>query len=180
MRSDPGDHAYVGEAEDPRRGRLAAYDVADPTAPHEVAARHVGGAAQGVTVVGDSAYVVAFGAGIHVIDVSVPLAPRTVGAYRPPYMMGGGIDERDWNAVAVGGTYACVADGGNGLRVIDVSDPTAPRPVGLANTAGAPGAVAAAGRYAYLADGAGGLVIYRVTPALGRTVLLPVAMHGVR
>ena len=53
-----------------------------------------------------------------------------------------------------------MADGGNGLRVIDVSDPTAPVRVGFYDTGEAFG-VYVSGSYAYVADWGDGIYIIR-------------------
>jgi hypothetical protein len=65
--------------------------------------------------------------------------------------------------VAVAGSYAYVADGYAGLRVIDISDPTAPLEVGSCSTPGDAHGVAVAGSYAYVADGSGGLRVIDVS-----------------
>ena len=65
--------------------------------------------------------------------------------------------------VAVSGRYAFVADLYNGLVILDVSNPAAPKLVGSYNTAGYAWGVAVSGNYAYIADGVSGLVIVDVT-----------------
>ncbi len=61
-------------------------------------------------------------------------------------------DERRCPDVAVSGGYAYVADGSSaGLRVIDVSVPSAPVEVGFVDTPGIAGGVAVSGDYAYVA-----------------------------
>ena len=57
--------------------------------------------------------------------------------------------------VAVAGGYAYVADGGSGLRVVDVSTPSNPTEVGFYDTPGGAEGVAVAAGYAYVADGYG-------------------------
>jgi subtilisin-like proprotein convertase family protein len=52
--------------------------------------------------------------------------------------------------VVVSGTYAYVADGHGGLRVVDVSNPQRPRSVGVYPTSGLALDVAVSGRYAYV------------------------------
>ena len=54
--------------------------------------------------------------------------------------------------VAVAGSYAYVADGAAGLRVINVANPAAPSEVGFYDTPGIRRGVAVAGSYAYVAD----------------------------
>jgi hypothetical protein len=69
--------------------------------------------------------------------------------------------------VAVQGNYAYVAVRDivaeiNGLRIMDVSDPTAPTEIGFYPTPGFAENVAIAGSFAYVADGPGGLHIINV------------------
>jgi len=64
--------------------------------------------------------------------------------------------------VAVSGGYAYVADGANGLVVINVSNPQRPVLSGWVDTTDAR-AVALSGIYAYIADGANGLVVINVS-----------------
>jgi hypothetical protein len=63
--------------------------------------------------------------------------------------------------------YAYVAErsyaGGSGLRVIDVSDPTAPVQVALVETPGEALGVAVSDGYAYVADGGSGLRVFDVS-----------------
>jgi len=75
-----------------------------------------------VAVSGDYAYLGA-SAQLLVTDVSVPAAPRPIGQVSLP-------DEV--KRVAVSDGYAYVADGGGGLRVVDISTPSAPVEVGSA------------------------------------------------
>jgi hypothetical protein len=56
------------------------------------------------------------------------------------------------------------ADGRHGLRVVDVSTPSAPVEAGFYDTPGSADGVAAAGGYAYVADQSGGLLILRFSP----------------
>ena len=63
--------------------------------------------------------------------------------------------------VYVSGSYAYVADGWDGLRIIDVSNPTAPNEVGFYDTGHEAIGVYVSGSYAYVADGWDGLYIIR-------------------
>jgi hypothetical protein len=65
--------------------------------------------------------------------------------------------------VAVSGSYAYVADGYAGLRVIDVSNPSSPREVGFYDTPGYASGVAVSGTYAYVADRGAGLRVIDVS-----------------
>jgi len=66
--------------------------------------------------------------------------------------------------LTITGAYAYVADGGSGLRVVNVSTPTNPTEVGFYDTPGSAHGVAVAGGYAYVADGGGLRVINVSTP----------------
>ena len=65
--------------------------------------------------------------------------------------------------IALAGNYAYVAVGGNGLVIVDVTNPAAPTFKGSYNTTGGSTGVAVEGNYAYVADGDNGLVIVDVT-----------------
>ena len=64
--------------------------------------------------------------------------------------------------MAVAGSYAYVADGKSGLRVINVANPAAPVEVGSYDTPGYADGVAVAGSYAYVADWGDGLRVINV------------------
>jgi len=98
--------------------------------------------------------------------------------------VGNGLD------VYVSGGYAYVADGLEGLRVIDVSDPERPYEVGYYDTPGDACVVCAWGSYVYVADGWAGLRVIDVThlqyveevghwdtPGRAKGVLFRVHMH---
>jgi hypothetical protein len=67
--------------------------------------------------------------------------------------------------VAVVENYAYLADGGDGLRIIDVADPAHPAESGSYATPGYAQDVALAGNYAYLADEIGLRIIDVSDPA---------------
>jgi len=62
--------------------------------------------------------------------------------------------------VAVSGDYAYVGDNSAGLRVIDVSSPSAPVEVGFLDTPGFASGVAVSGGYAYVADWDAGIAVF--------------------
>ncbi|MFA7256194.1 MAG: S8 family serine peptidase, partial [Kiritimatiellales bacterium] len=69
--------------------------------------------------------------------------------------------------VVVEGNYAYLADGGNGLVILNISNSQNPVLVGSVDTAGTAMDVAVSNGYAYVADGANGLVVVAVSnPAL--------------
>jgi hypothetical protein len=70
-------------------------------------------------------------------------------------------DGEAWDIKAVN-TYAFLADGVNGLKILDVSDPNQPVLLGAYDTAGVAMAVDVVGDYAYLADPSAGLQVINV------------------
>ncbi|MFN8180013.1 MAG: FlgD immunoglobulin-like domain containing protein [bacterium] len=95
---------------------------------------------------------------------------RIVGSVATP---GSGLD------VAVAGHYAYVADGGEGLAVVDFADPASPRVVSRLRLSGMAEAVVTDGTYAYVADGP--IEVVRVSdpeaPSLVATLALPGGLH---
>jgi len=132
--------------------------------------------AYAVAVGGTYAYVADKYAGLLIIDISEPSAPRIVGSYYLQFAVD----------VAIADSYAYVADFGSGLQVIDVSDPTSPGIVGMISVTDpmdGPLNVAVAGNHAYLTLGPPGLDIIdvsdRASPQRVGTVPLPGAAFGV-
>jgi hypothetical protein len=112
------------------------------------------GSANGVDVSGTYAYVVAGAAGLYVVDVSLPEAPRIAGFVDTP---------GNANDVRVDNGFAYVADGTAGLTVIDVGNPAQPAIAGRRDTPGIATDLAIRGGRVYLADGEAGLAILDVT-----------------
>ena len=83
------------------------------------------------------------------------------------------------NDLAVVGRYAYIADGADGLRIVDVSDPQAPTAVGRCDTPGSAADVSVCGSYTYVADGDAGLQVIDVSdpahPVIVRALQLPSA-----
>jgi len=96
-----------------------------------------------------------------VLDVSNAAAPFEVGSLDTP---GESLD------VSVAGTYAYLADGTAGLRVVDVLDPGAPAEVASYDTGDKAQGIAVAGDVVYMADNYGGLVILQFPAAVVGTV----------
>ena len=117
------------------------------------------GYVEAIAAKGDDVYL---GAGrvLMVVDASIPHAPAPIGAIGVPGLI------RDIEAVD---SYAYVASHAGGLRVIDVSDPSAPVEVGFSE--GRPGvtrSVEVLGRVCLCSLGDGGLAARKGRPAGGR------------
>lgn len=99
-----------------------------------------------------------------ILDIANPRSPTWLGSLKLRYLV--------WpNIVIVRGNYAYAPAGGDGLVIIDVSDPSAPRRVGGYNTSGGATGVFLSGNYAYVADGGAGLVVIDISnPASPRRV----------
>jgi hypothetical protein len=171
-----GRYAYVllVVAGNPSHTELAVVDLASPSTP-TLRGRAVLGGGLGVTLAGTLAYVAAGDAGVQIVDVANPDAPRVVGTANTPGRARG---------IALVGTHAYVADesalvvvdvadrtrpavraslatpalavapdgnrvfalADNRLHVVDVANPIAPQVIGTADAAGAQAIVAAGGR----------------------------------
>jgi len=98
----------------------------------------IGGSTYAVAVQGDYAYIGA-GPRLVILDISTPSSPSVVGQTDVlPEVVGG---------VAVDGDYAYVADGGGGLRIVDISDPASPTEAGYYDTPGYADGVAVVGDF---------------------------------
>jgi hypothetical protein len=121
-------------------------DVRNPEEPEAVGSYNTVDRVYGVAVYGNYAYIPQPG-GLHILDVSNRAEPREVRVDR---------------SVPAGAVLMLHGDhlyvGGNGLYIMDLSNPTAPRVVGSYSQA-VPSAVVAAGGYIYVADRGSGLFI---------------------
>lgn len=90
-----------------------------------------------------------------ILDIAEPHQPTLLGSYRLPNGAGGGI--------AASGDVVYVAAGADGVVVVDVSNPAAPRRKGGYNTSGQAIQIMLIGTRAYVADSEGGLLILDVS-----------------
>lgn len=107
------------------------------------------------------------GRGIHVLDVSRPIAPRHV-------VFVATVNPR---GIELSGDHLYVADGVGGLKVFDVADPAAIRLVGRLPTFDAHD-VEVRWPWAYVADGAGGLCIVDVRAPIAPRFLAQLDLGG--
>jgi hypothetical protein len=143
-----GPLAYVAD----RGLGLRVVDLSDLAAPRQVAALPTTLQADGLVIVGSRVYTVGIDSGLAVLDLSGPDFPRVSG--RLP-------DARAWR-IAVADGLAYLAAGAEGLQVIDVADPAAPRRRSSIRTLGQAYGVAVDGGFAYVADLDKGLTIVDV------------------
>jgi hypothetical protein len=154
-------YAYIADGD----SGLRIINISNPAAPTEVGFYDTPGSAEAVTVSGDFAYVAdgGFNGGLRIIDISDPVNPFEAGYFGPSAY-----------DVAVSGSYAFVADALRGVRLVNISNPTAPWLVNTCDTPGAALGIIVAGSDVYVADEIGGLVIQRTVEAL--LVYLPLAL----
>ncbi len=121
---------------------LLLVEVADPAAPRVVGTAHLVGAAYGVTVAGDLAYVNGSG-GLRIVDVSDPHAPVIIGtADSSPLGL----------QTALSGAIAFLSNSYDGLQAVDVADPTRPKVLFVQPMPGATFEAAVLDHYLYAAD----------------------------
>jgi hypothetical protein len=116
-------------------------DVTDLSNPRLIATLGVPTNAEDVSVATNYAYVAARGAGLHVVDLSVPTAPREVAHVALPSA----------GAVAFSGHRLYVADAVLGLLIFDVTDRMHPREIGRYGI-DQPLGLAASGNLPYIMD----------------------------
>lgn len=104
-----------------------------------------------LVIAGNHAYLVSETSGLHVVDISRPLAPQWVAGLSGPDVVQG-------RTVAVQFRYAFVADG-EGVKVIDITNPTQPAAVASVEGLNDAHDVFPARTYLYVAAGRQGLAI---------------------
>jgi hypothetical protein len=131
-----------------------------PAAPASTVSQNVelvgqiGGPTYAVAVQDHYAYI-GVGAKLVVLDISDPENPIVTGQT--------GMLPEIVQDVVISGTYAYLADGNSGLRVISIADPAYPFQVGFYDTPSEAMDLAVAGDTAYVADNSGGLRIIDVS-----------------
>jgi hypothetical protein len=121
-----GDYAYLAGG-----STMRVIDISDSLSPSELGTCVISGSGEGITKLGNYAYVGAWSGGFDVIDVSNPASPTLVGHCATRHLA---------RTVAISGSFAYVADQESGLCVVDVSNKAAPVVVGAAPST-APGAL---------------------------------------
>jgi len=163
-----GEHAFIAAGRD----GLWVVDISDPTHPRVAGRLDTAGHAWSVALWAGHAYVADEQGGLRAIDVRDPAHPLEAGHYDVPGASVFFCDVAIHTARSTDRPYAYIADalpGETSLRVVDLSDPAAPLPVGhLPLGAGLEGdvrayGVAVADDTAYVALGAGGLRVIDVS-----------------
>ncbi len=110
-----GRYAYLGY-----RGGIFVLDISNPSAPRKIGEYPVLGQVFNVLISGDYLYIAAAWGGLYIVDISNPPKLRRVGIFTGRYV-------RD---VCVSGRYAYIT--GEGIFcVVDISDPSDPREIGV-------------------------------------------------
>jgi len=146
-----GHYAYVGNS----FPGLQVVDVSDRSAPKIVGSVQTPhGSVRDVVISGDYAYLAA--GSLEVMNVAIPWYPFIVGST-------GGVLLGSTQAVAVSGSYAYVVCTDDGLKVIDISNPSSPQVVGSLPTDNYMEDIAISGSYAYIALPDPGLQIINIS-----------------
>ena len=119
------------------------------------------GKIKAVFVADGRAYVTHYGGKISIFDVSVPGALTLLGQYTTP--------GSSWDVRTVG-TTAYIADGANGLLIVNAANPQSVQQLGLYAT-WAPQDVRIRGRYAYVAAGRAGIRVVDMLDSSGAAVI---------
>ncbi len=130
---------------------LRILDISDPGAPIEINQVAIPGYAADVVNSGQLAFVAAKNQGMQVVDVSNPS-----GAISPANQNKVG---NDTYALAVAGSFAYLADGQSGLRIVEQSTPDQWVEISAVDTPGNAEDIVLLNSKAYIADASGGLRI---------------------
>ncbi len=141
--------------------------IIDPAKVKKTTGWPAGAPALGVRVMGTTAVVASGTAGVILVDVSSPAAPKLIGAPLPACVSGDALPcTRSASRVIVQGTIAYLATN-TGVAAVDVADVNAPKMLSVISVGAAVEDVAISGHLLFAAAGTQGLKILDVTtPAL--------------
>jgi hypothetical protein len=143
----------------------------DPTKVKKTTGWPAGAPALGVRVMGTVAAVASGTAGLILVDVSNPAAPKTIGTPVPACQLGDPMPcTRSASRVVVQGTVAYLATS-SGVVAVDVSNVNAPRVLSVLPTTVAVEDLAISGHLLFAASGTQGLKIIDVTTPIAPTLL---------
>ncbi len=154
-----GDLALIADGD----SGLRIVNISNPDAPAGVGAYDTPGMAYDVAYTADTlvryAFVADGAGGLRVFDISTPASPIPLGSYDTlGEVRGVAIQNSGEPVLGEQARFAYIADGSDGVQVLDISDPGQPFFVALADTPGAARQVAAAGSSASIL-GDGGILV---------------------
>jgi len=160
-----GDYAYAA------MGRsFGVINVSDRTAPEVIGSLNMGfSKAYDLFVVDTTAFIADGRGSMWIANVADPAEPDSISCTIENW--------GDANDAVVFGDYMYAAYGG-GLRVIDVTNPSAPQEVSMLLTGGESRAVLRTGDYAYIADSDSGLVVIDVSDPENPTKVAALSMFN--
>jgi len=137
-----GNYAYILDSWWP--SRLIALDISDPSSPYSIGECEANGEFYGLGISGNFVGISHGSGGFSLYDVSNPASPSQLGNYETPH----GVFGRHGTPIVVSGHYVYL----EGMRIMDVSDPSNPFLVGVGG-AGDANSIAISGRFAYCCGG---------------------------
>lgn len=137
--------------------------------PTPLSSLAIPGYANHVAIEGNYAYIAAGSAGLQIVDVSKPAAPKIVAALA----LAGNA-----NGIKVVGNTVYLAGGSAGLQIVDVTNPLAPALLGSVTTPGAAWNMVVAAGVAYVASDTAGLTLIDVTNSAHPFQLASVPLAG--
>jgi hypothetical protein len=157
-----GPYIYLGDAMG-----LEIIDVSAPTAPRCIYECSTAAFPEDATLAGSYLYLASEHSGLRIVDLADPAIPDDIGHFNtwrdiPDSVIDG--ESGNAQAVAAASHHAYVVFANDGLRIIDVANPTTPAEVGFYPVEGAVD-IAVAGAYVYLATRSDGLHILQASPS---------------
>ena len=143
------DHVFV-----PNGSGLTILDVSNPSSPSFTSSYEgVGGITRDIKISGSYCYLCTF-SNLYVIDISNPVLPALIGNSQPA----AGFDLH----LKISGNYAFLTNYIEGIRVVDISDPSNPIEIGNAGSAYF-NYIAMDGNYLYVTDNQNNLKIFDIS-----------------
>ena len=147
------------------------FDIVDGAGDFTRAGEYLAdGFPRGIGAAGSRVFVADQPAGLMVVDVSDPASPRVEGGLslgRDPVLQVFAPDDRSTGGAPP--AIVCIVSGRDGLHVVDISDPSAPRVASAVPVGGPPTGAALWGRRLYVAAG-GALQAFDLTDAARPTL----------
>ena len=143
------DHVFVSDG-----SGLTILDVSNPSSPSFTSSYEgVGGITRDIKISGAYCYLCTF-SNLYVIDISNPVLPALIGNSQPAL----GFDLH----IQISGNYAFITNYIEGIRVVDISDPSNPVEIGNAGSAYF-NYIAMDGNYLYVTDNQNNLKVFDIS-----------------